>query len=162
MKYLSLCLLLLWLIAPTQAEPRPFTPADRSFRITVPGRVQSVEQEDDRFIWGSDDGRCSYLFGYSVIARAASMPESELRPALGQFLTNYESNAKVSERSRTPLTLSGHVGLDAAGVGIYGDSWVRVLAVGPRIYILATDGTSAKEHRTFCDSFKLRPASPHH
>ena len=156
MRWLLLfCLLLSGLGLAKTEEIRLFQPADRTFRVFVPGNPRSISQDSNKFLWGVDDGRTSYVFGYTVLPRAAGMEEEDLRAGLGQYATGYLRNAQVREKSRTPVKVGAHVGLDVRGTASYGDSWVRILAVGPRIYVLASDGTTEAETTRYWTSFKL-------
>ena len=158
MRYLLPLLFLLALMAPSFAEVvlQKFEPADHTFSVTLPGKARVVSEEEDRFLWGSDDGSKSFLFGYSLLSRAEGLPEEALRVGLGQFLTSYLQSAKIKERSRTPITYLGHPGIDGVGAANYGASWIRVVAAGPRIYVLASDGTVEVEHQSFADSLTLQ------
>lgn len=159
MKHLLPLFCLLALIVPSFAEValQAFEPTDHSFTVKLPGKARVVSEEENRFLWGTDDGSKSFLFGYSLLPRAEGLPEEALRAGLGQFLTSYLQSAKIKERSRTPITYLGHPGIDGVGTANYGASWIRVVAVGPRIYVLTSDGTMEAEHQAFADSFTLKP-----
>ncbi len=154
-----LLLCLLFLAVPCSAEPtlQKFEPADGSFSVTLPGKARVVSEEENRFLWGSDDGTKSFLFGYSLAPGAESLPEPALRKGLEQFLTSYQKSAGIKEHSRTPITYLGHPGIDGVGTANYGASWIRVVAVGPRLYVLTSDGTQEAEHRAYADSLTLKP-----
>jgi hypothetical protein len=159
MRFLLLFLCLLTLAGPASTDEalKTFEPDDHTFSVSLPGRARVVSAEENRFLWGIDDGSRSFLFGYSLLPRAEGLEEKSLRAGLQQFLTSYLASAKIQEKGRTPITYLGHPGIDGQGSASYGASWIRVVAVGPRIYVLTSDGTTQETHQAFADSLKLNP-----
>jgi hypothetical protein len=58
---------------------------------------------------------------------------------------------------RTPVTVEDHVGLEQVGTGERGAHRALFLAVGPRIYTLASDGVPEAESRRYWASFQAAP-----
>ena len=153
-----LILLLLLLLTPAWGQDLEyFAPSDHSFRLQLPGPIRQVRAEDDMLIWGSSSPTSSYLFGYSVIPRAATLRNEKLNNALADYLQSFMESAGCKCEPDPSLTrLDGHEAVQRLGRAPAGISRARALAVGPRVFIVECTGVSAQEAERYFQSFKLQ------